>query len=66
MGYYKITPELENMMSKYERIFHEEYPLEYLDSPENPDEHIRRVEGCIASKTPIPLSEYEHLLGCLM
>jgi hypothetical protein len=61
-----MTPELEKMIAKYEKFFGEDYPLDYLDNREDPDHHIKRINACIASGKPIPLSEYEHLLGCLM
>jgi hypothetical protein len=66
MGYSRITPELKKAIAKYEKFFGEDYPLDYLDDRENPDVHIKRIEDCLASGNPIPRSEYEHLLGCLM
>ena len=72
VGYSRITPELEKMMTKYRWFFRKshpkecDYPLDYLDNRSNPDYHIQRIKDCIASNTPVPLSEYEHLLGCLM
>ena len=68
----RITPELEKMMIKYKWFFrkshpkHCDYPLDYLvcGSLSDVEAHIQRIKDCIASGQPVPLSEYEHRLGC--
>ena len=48
------TLEEEQAVIDYERIFAEECPLGYVD--------CARIKQAIADNTPIPESEYEHLL----
>ncbi|GHV39635.1 hypothetical protein FACS1894187_19820 [Synergistales bacterium] len=60
------TPELDDTIEKYEKHFNEDYPIDYLDNRSDPDYHINRIKDCIASDTPVPLSEYEEFLDCLM
>jgi hypothetical protein len=55
------TPDLEKAMDEYEEIFGEDFPAEYIGG--NTEGRMARIRECIATDTPVPESEYAHLLG---
>ncbi|GHV49875.1 hypothetical protein FACS1894216_01050 [Synergistales bacterium] len=60
----EVTPELKAVMAEYESKFNDDFPAIYIGS--STEERIARARACIATNTPVPESEYEHLLGCAM
>jgi len=58
--YVRTTPEIKALMKEYKEKFGEEYPIVYVHGA--PD----RIRTCIETNTPVPLSEYEHLIGMNM
>jgi hypothetical protein len=55
-----LTPEIKTLLKEYREKFGEGYPISYVHGA--PD----RIRVCIETNTPVPRSEYEHLIGMRM
>jgi len=57
--YHRTNPELKALLKEYREKFGDGYPIDYIGARDAPT----RIRTCIDTNMPVPLSEYEDLLG---
>jgi hypothetical protein len=58
--YVFVPPEMEIFLEEYRDKFGEDYPIAYIPVTSG------RIRECIETNTPVPLSEYEDMIGMSM